>query len=113
MGPEILGIEAAASLRSEFKLELVFSAVISQQAPAAEFAAVCVRVPACASVQQPRSSLRAHCDKYVPAPSSFSFLHHCESSPTTLSPHTQQPFSPLLRKLLLASLLTLTAPLGQ
>jgi len=46
-GPEIPGIETAVSLRSEFKPEPVFSAVISQQAPAAEFAAVCVRVPAC------------------------------------------------------------------
>lgn len=48
----------------EFKAELVFSAVISQQAPAAEFAAVCVcvrvflRVRVCSSHAPP---LQAHC----------------------------------------------------
>lgn len=62
----------------DFKPELVFSAVISQQAPAAEFAAVCVcaRVSACASVQQPRSSPPSSRLINVPSSPLLPSLHH-------------------------------------
>lgn len=104
MEPELLGIETASSLRSEsLKRSLFFCSHKPAGTSCRICRSVCVRacVSACASVQQPRSSPSSSlCDKCAHLPPSPPYI---TDSPSLFA---LSPLSSLLRKLLLASLLT-------